>query len=54
MKSRVSPTAYAKTKGASENDNYKTEDDSSAGWWWLQAPVYDQNYAANQKTRIGD
>ena len=36
-KSRVAPTAYAKTKGADSNSFYRTDDDTAAGWWWLRS-----------------
>ena len=37
-KSRVSPTAYAISKGAYEDKSYLTSDGKASGWWWLRAP----------------
>ena len=36
--SRVSPTAYAKQRGAYTSSNYNTADGDRAGWWWLRSP----------------
>ncbi len=38
LKSRVAPTAFARAQGAYISDRYKTEDDKSAGCWWLRSP----------------
>ena len=45
-KARVKPTAYAEKQGAYTNSDYKTEDGSSAGWWWLRSPGSHQSRAA--------
>ena len=45
-KSRVAPTAYALAQGASASKSYKTEDDETAGWWWLRSPGYYGSYEA--------
>ncbi len=34
MKSRVTPTAYAKKQGALTSYDYKTADGDESGWWW--------------------
>ena len=46
MKSRVSPTVYARTQGAGTTSKYKTNDGDEAGWWWLRSPGIKQNNAA--------
>ena len=38
LKSRVSPTEYAKANGARTSNIDKTEDGNAAGWWWLRSP----------------
>ena len=47
IRSRVSPTAYAKNQGAWTNDDdYKTAEGATAGSWWLRSPGYNQSSAA--------
>ncbi len=41
-KSRVAPTAYAVKRRAWTDNNYKTADNTDAGWWWLRSPGSDQ------------
>ena len=43
---RVSPTAYAKKKGAYSSGENKTTDGAAAGWWWLRSPGSAQDAAA--------
>ena len=38
IKSRVAPTAFAITMGASPAGGCRTADGSEAGWWWLRSP----------------
>ena len=38
IKSRISPTAYAKQAGAYTDDGKKTAEGAAAGWWWLRSP----------------
>ena len=38
IKSRVSPTAYAKQRGALTSSSNKTTDGEAAGWWWIRSP----------------
>ena len=40
MKSRVTPTAYAKSQGAWTSSVDKTDADHEAGWWWLRSPGF--------------
>ena len=46
IKSRVSPTAYAKLCGAYETRKKRTLEDEATGWWWLRSPGGSQSYAA--------
>ena len=39
-KSLVAPTAYALKQRAYTRSDYKTEDGTAAGWWWLRSPGY--------------
>ena len=39
MKSRISPTSYAKKQGAFTDSSYQTTDGKYAGWWWLRSPA---------------
>lgn len=43
---KCAPTAYAKARGASTSDTYKTPSGAATCWWWLRSPGYDQFYAA--------
>ncbi len=43
LKSRVTPTAYAKAQGTYTN---QTMDGSEVGWWWLRSPGESKFYAA--------
>ena len=45
-RSRVVPTAYAKTRGAYVSKTYKSESGQGAGWWWLRSPGKHQFEAA--------
>ena len=45
--SRVSPTAYAKARGAYTNEKTRTTEDEAAGWWWLRSPGNYQHDAAD-------
>ncbi len=47
MKSRVTPTAYARAHGAVISGFDKTEDGAAAGFWWLRSPGLLQDLAAN-------
>ena len=38
VKSRMSPTAYAKKNGAQSGNSNKTEEGEGTGWWWLRSP----------------
>ena len=38
MKPRVAPTAYLLEKGVWIEDETKTDDGATAGWWWLRSP----------------
>ena len=38
IKSRVAPTAFAISMGASPFRDFQTSDGSAAGWWWLRSP----------------
>jgi hypothetical protein len=44
---RMSPTAYAVRNGAYTSSDYKTADDTAAGWSWLRSPGSPQNGAAS-------
>ena len=50
IKARVSPTAYTVNKGVWSSSDYKTENGSVAGWWWLRSPGNYQYNAANVST----
>ena len=50
LKSRVSPTAYAKAQGAYTSNSYKTDDGNIAGWWWLRSPGFLQYSAADVRS----
>ena len=46
IKSRTSPTAFAKVSGAYETGKYQTGEGEAAGWWWLRSPGDSPNFAA--------
>ena len=46
MKSRISPTSYARKQGAFTDSSYQTTDGTDAGWWWLRSLSDDQSFAA--------
>ena len=48
--SRIRPTAYAIMNGADTNNNFKTNDGTAAGWWWLRSPGSSQHFAARVYT----
>ena len=47
MKSRVQPTAYARTRGALAFSGITTAEGAETGWWWLRSPGYIQSFAAS-------
>jgi hypothetical protein len=38
MDRRAAPTTYAEKKGSYVNNDRKTTDGETAGWWWLRSP----------------
>ena len=55
MKSRISPTSYARKQGAYTYSSYQTTDGTEAGWWWLRSHGDFQGNAAcvNSKGSLG-
>lgn len=45
-KSRISPTPFAKARGADIWESVTTVDGAAAGWWWLRSPGISQCHAA--------
>jgi hypothetical protein len=45
MDIRAAPTTYAVKKGSYEDDEYKTTDSETTGWWWLRSSGSYSNYA---------
>ena len=46
MKSRISPTSYAKKQGAYTRSDYQTTDGTGTGFWWLRSQGPSQRIAA--------
>ena len=46
LASRVRPTEYAISRGASAYNDYKTADGAAAGYWWLRSPGHLWGWAA--------
>ena len=46
MKSRISPTSYARKQGADTESIYQTTDGKDAGKWWLRSRGFARRFAA--------